>query len=253
MSGKNWWNSAISGLESRLDTILAEDGQTSAKPTDAVSKEDISEKVAVDKKLAVEQGGLSRNASRSRPNSRLQDRLAKAVTKGTERADSRASSDLGSRPESPALRSPGIGAVADTGRTSIDSKISEQPADAPAVASEDDPAKTDGLKQDEPKDPSIEHIAPVDSPPVASFPATPLISEQLPAMRMPKMSIPSIITPETSSPRQSIDSNPSRPSIDVSTPTEPDLLQHKTLISLHLSYRAYRKRTRRLSADIEMS
>ncbi|KAF1364856.1 hypothetical protein EJ07DRAFT_161834 [Lizonia empirigonia] len=210
MSGKNWWNSAISGLESRLDTILAEDGQTSAKPTDAVSKEDISEKVAVDKKLVVEQGGLSRNASRSRPNSRLQDRLAKAVTKGTERADSRASSDLGSRPESPALRSP-------------DSKVSEQPVDAPAVATEDDSAKTDGMKQDEPKDPSTEHVAPVGSPPVASPPATPLVSEQPPAMRMPKMSIPSIITAETFSPRQSIDSNPSRPSIDVSTPAEPDL------------------------------
>ena len=104
MSNKNWWNSAISGLESRLDTILAEDG--TPKPTDAAAKQDGSEKAPVDKKLAVEQGGLSRNSSRSRPNSRLQERLAKAVTKGTESA--RTSSDLGSRPESPALRSPGV-------------------------------------------------------------------------------------------------------------------------------------------------
>jgi chromosome segregation ATPase len=35
------------------------------------------------------------------------------------------------------------------------------------------------------------------------------------------MSIPSIVTPLTSSPRQSIDSDPSRPSIDLSAPTEP--------------------------------
>jgi hypothetical protein len=60
MSGKNWWNSAISGLESRLDTILAEDGQASAKPTtttDAAAKPDTAEKAPVDKKLVVEPGG----------------------------------------------------------------------------------------------------------------------------------------------------------------------------------------------------
>lgn len=220
MSGKNWWNSAISGLESRLDTILAEDGQP--KSADATIKEDVSEKAAIDKKLAVEQGGLSRNSSRSRPNSRLQDRLAKAVTKGTERADSRASSDLGSRPESPALRSPGISAVADTGRTSIDSKVLE-PAEAPVVTAEERSTSPDDAKKFEPLSPSIETAAPVVSPPVVSPPTTPLVSEQAQATRMPKMSIPSIITPQTSSPRQSIDSNPSRPSIDLSTPMEPAL------------------------------
>lgn len=60
MSGKGWWNSAISGLESRLDTILAEDGQPGAKPkaADASAKpaETSTDKTAVDKKLAVEQG-----------------------------------------------------------------------------------------------------------------------------------------------------------------------------------------------------
>ncbi|KAF2632011.1 M protein repeat protein-like protein [Macroventuria anomochaeta] len=220
MSGKNWWNSAISGLESRLDTILAEDGQTSAKPADAATKPDGSEKAAVDKKLAVEQGGLSRNSSRSRPNSRLQDRLAKAVTKGTENA--RSSSDLGSRPESPALRSPGIMAAADTERTSIDSKVLELAA-APTAATEAEPAEVDEEKKDNITQPSTEAAAPVTSPPVTSPPTTPLVAEQPAATRMPTMSIPSIVTPQTSSPRQSIDSNPSRPSIDLSTPVEPEL------------------------------
>ena len=218
MSGKNWWNSALSGLESRLDTILAEDG--TAKPADAATKQDGSEKAAVDKKLAVEQGGLSRNSSRSRPNSRLQERLAKAVTKGTE--NPRTSSDLGSRPGSPAQRGPGITAAADTGRSSVDSKASE-PVDASTAAAEEEPAKAEEQEKDEITKPSTEAAAPVASPPVASAPTTPLVSEQPPAMRMPTMSIPSIVTPQTSSPRQSIDSNLSRPSTEVSTPVEPEL------------------------------
>ena len=63
MSGKGWWNTAISGLESRLDTILAEDG-TPAKPAkpaaaDGAAKPDSVDKVvtaAADKKLAVDTG-----------------------------------------------------------------------------------------------------------------------------------------------------------------------------------------------------
>ena len=59
MSGKGWWNSALSGLESKLDTILAEDGQNGAKPAaaDAAGKPESTEKARADKKLAVETGG----------------------------------------------------------------------------------------------------------------------------------------------------------------------------------------------------
>jgi hypothetical protein len=61
MSGKGWWNSAISGLESRLDTILAEEAQANAKPKagDGAAKPDAPEKAAAEKMLAVEPGGLS--------------------------------------------------------------------------------------------------------------------------------------------------------------------------------------------------
>lgn len=227
MSGKGWWNSAISGLESRLDTILAEDG--TPRPAGATAKQDGSETAPVDKKLAVEQGGLSRNSSRSRPNSRLQERLAKAVTKGTE--NSRTSSDMGSRSESPALRSPGVTAAADTGRSSIDSKASEAVEAATAVsgsesvqtaAEEKTEEKTEENKDDAAKA-STEPTAPVTLPATAPPRDAPVVSEQPTATRMPIMSVPSIITPQTSSPRQSIDSNPSRPSIDTSTPSEPAL------------------------------
>jgi hypothetical protein len=57
MSGKNWWNSAISGLESRLDTILAEDGTPKPAGADAGAKLETTEKAAMDKKLTVEPGG----------------------------------------------------------------------------------------------------------------------------------------------------------------------------------------------------
>jgi len=58
MSGKGWWNSAISGLESKLDGILAEDAQANAN-VNVNAKADGPEKAAADKKLAVEPGGLS--------------------------------------------------------------------------------------------------------------------------------------------------------------------------------------------------
>jgi hypothetical protein len=59
MSGKGWWNSALSGLESKLDTILAEDGPNGAKPAaaDATAKPDSTEKALADKTLAIETGG----------------------------------------------------------------------------------------------------------------------------------------------------------------------------------------------------
>ncbi|KAF1939372.1 hypothetical protein EJ02DRAFT_257259 [Clathrospora elynae] len=221
MSGKGWWNNAISGLESRLDTILADEGQPGAKPpmTDTAGKQAVTENTAADKKLAVEPA--PRSSSRSRPNSRLQDRLAKAVIKGTERSEPRASSDLGSRPESPALRSP---AVDDTGRISIDSRASEPATEATAV-DKDEVAKTEDAKDDVSPEPITETPVPVVSPLVLSPPATPLVAVQptstpIPAMSMPFMpSIPSIVTPQTSSPRQSLDSELSRPSIDVTVPT----------------------------------
>lgn len=88
--------SAVSGLESRLDSILTDDDQASAKSraADAAAKE-----AAEKQRLHADQ--VSRSSSRTRPNSRLQDRLAKAVNKGKDGHDSRPSSDLGSRPESP--------------------------------------------------------------------------------------------------------------------------------------------------------
>ena len=236
MSGKNWWNNAISGLESRLDTILAEDDQANAKAkataaAAAPASPVTGDKVPLDKKLGVEQAGLSRNSSRSRPNSRLQDRLAKAVVKGSERADSRASSDLGARSESPAVRGSSINVSADTGRTSVDSKTSELPAEAAPATKEDASLQADESKREASPRPSADVDAPVASPPLALPSADPIVTEQ-PSMRIPTMSVPSAVTQRVASPRQSLDSNPTRPSIDISPPPEdapttrdPDILQ----------------------------
>ncbi|KAH6521703.1 hypothetical protein HBI81_151870 [Parastagonospora nodorum] len=185
MSGKGWWNSAISGLESKLDGILAEDAHGHAQ-----AHADAPEKAAADKKLAVEP--VSRNSSRSRPNSRLQDRLAKAVNKGADRPDSRASSDLGSRPQSPALPP---------------ARVEDAPADTHAKAAEDEAAQVDESQSESPPIPSPALV--VEQP--ASTP--------VPSMAMPsKPPIHTIVTPPQASPRQSLDSTISRPSIDAAAP-----------------------------------
>ncbi|KAJ4296495.1 hypothetical protein N0V90_006540 [Kalmusia sp. IMI 367209] len=199
--------SAVAGLESRLDTILTDDDQASAKSraADAAAKQDVAEK----QRLQVQ---VSRSSSRSRPNSRLQDRLAKAVNKAKDSADSRPSSEIGSRPESPALKTPAMG-TDDVGRASMDSRASETVADLPAQ-SKDEAPKTDQESVISPQRPSTE--APLASPPASS-----IVSEQPTSMPVPTMSIPSILTPKTSSPRQSSDSVRSRPSFDIATPAEP--------------------------------
>lgn len=210
MSGKGWWNNAISGLESRLDNILAEEDKTGAvaKAAETVVKQEDAEKAPVDKKLNVE--AASRNSSRSRPNSRLQDRLAKAVNKGAESAASRASSDLGSRPESPALKAATGGA--DTERLSMDSKRSEAVSKTePTTNEETGSTKTEPAK--------VETTAKVESSPRPSTeqPAARVVADQPTSNRMSMtMSVPSIITPKDPSPRQSVDSNPPA----VSEPTE---------------------------------
>ncbi|KAF2189708.1 hypothetical protein K469DRAFT_46577 [Zopfia rhizophila CBS 207.26] len=236
MSGakKSGWGSllsgAVAGLESRLDTILAEDDQASARSraAEAAVKQEATEKAAAEKqRLQVEQG-LSRNSSRSRPNSRLQDRLAKAVNKGTERprSNSGASSDMPSRPESPALRST---AAADTSRTSIDSRVSETVPETVPTAKEEVP-KPDDSKSDAAPRPSTDS-ARADTTPEA------VISEQPSSIAMPSMPIPSILTPQTTSPRQSLDSTLSRPSFEISTPAdlEPPIPRSPVTIEAELS------------------
>ncbi|KAH8731252.1 TATA element modulatory factor 1 DNA binding-domain-containing protein [Phaeosphaeriaceae sp. PMI808] len=164
MSGKGWWNNAISGLESRLDTILTEDGQ--GKPVDSGSAGGAGSVNGV--------GGVSntRNSSRSRPNSRLQDRLAKAVAvnKGT-----------------------GVGTGTGNGERPDEEAISASVS-------------------------------------VSASPRPSLDIQQPTSIPTPSMSIPSIVTPQPASPQHSVDSNLSRPSMDMdkdtgkdtSTPAGPD-------------------------------
>ncbi|KAL5397201.1 hypothetical protein PMIN03_002729 [Paraphaeosphaeria minitans] len=192
--------SAVSGLESRLDSILTDDDQASAK----------SRAVEAAEKQHLQVDQVSRSSSRSRPNSRLQDRLAKAVNKGKEGADSRPSSDLGSRPESPAPKNPSIDAAA----TSIDARKSETAPPEIPLGSKPELPKVDQPASGSSPRPSV------DTTPV-SPPASSIISDQPPSIPAPTMAIPSILTPQTSSPRHSVDSSRSRPSIEISTPAEP--------------------------------
>ncbi len=199
MSSKGWWNSALSGLESRLDTILADDDQAGGKARAADA-----DKAPVDKKLVVE----SRNSSRSRPNSRLQDRLAKAVNKGTDRAESRASSELASRPESPGLHSPAVVTTADT-----DNDTTTTAGD---LATEALPAATAGQNQHD-ISPGLPTEVPVPSPtpPVSSSSTAAFVAEQPASTPVPTMSLPSIVAPKAPSPRPSLDIDSARQSTEI--------------------------------------
>lgn len=115
---KGWGSflqSAVTGLESRLDTILAEDDQASAR---ARADDQVRRK-------AQQEQGLNRAPSRSRTNDRLQERLAKAVKSDAQRSG-RPSSELPSRTGTPSVG-------ADTSRTSLDSKTSEPRSSTPAL------------------------------------------------------------------------------------------------------------------------
>lgn len=116
------------------------------------------------------------------------------MNKGAERSESRASSDLGSRPESPALRPAG---TSDTGRASMESKRSETTT-AHAITSKDDnePLKIEDVKAQVSPRPSTEQSSRI----VADQPAS-----MAPSMMM---SIPTIVPPKESSPRQSLDQEP---------------------------------------------
>ncbi|KAF2869931.1 TATA element modulatory factor 1 TATA binding-domain-containing protein [Massariosphaeria phaeospora] len=215
---KGGWGSllsgAVAGLESRLDTILADDDQASAKnkTTEAAAEKQrlqIPRGTVVVVALTAGIGGPRSPSPRARPNSRLQDRLAKAVNKSGDKQESRPSSELGSRPESPALRSPGV--VSDAGRTSIDSRSSE-PATENVPPGKGEETKEEDPSLDASPRPSAEE--PITLPPLS------VVSEQPASMALPTMTIPSIVTPQTSSPRQSLDSTLSRPSIEISLPRD---------------------------------
>lgn len=143
--------------------------------------------------------GISRNSSRSRPNSRLQERLAKAVTQRTE--SPRASGEASSRPDSPALRS--AAAASEPGRTSIDSKASE-----PTTTAKDEGDKEErATPGEEAVRPSTESAPTLDA-------SVSVVSDQPSSTEVPSMLLPSILTPSTESPRQSLESIPSRVSVD---------------------------------------
>ena len=214
MSGKGWWNSALSGLESRLDTMLADEDQPGAKSRIADQEK---EKPPVDKKLTVE----SRNSSRSRPSSRLQDRLAKAVNKGTDRPESRASSEVASRPESPALHTPVATTATDGEGPSSEAKAEDLVAQMSPAAKEKDVATTNEDQNDIPPKLSSHESAPSVSPQVSSSSTTAFVKEQPVSTPVPTMSLPSIVTPQLPSPRQSLDTDSTRQSMDAVSPIPP--------------------------------
>lgn len=115
---------AVAGLESRLDTILADGETQTAEEVARKAKAGVPPKQT---SLKLEQTETSRPSSRNRTNDRLHDRLAKAVGKGAEgQRSGTPSSELPSRTTSPAL---GLAA----GPTSTESRRSDSQQD-PSIA-----------------------------------------------------------------------------------------------------------------------
>ncbi|GAB7338542.1 hypothetical protein MBLNU457_5290t1 [Dothideomycetes sp. NU457] len=190
--GSRWGSllsGAVSGLESRLDTLLAEEPDASAKSRAA-------EKAALEagpRKAVGDGTTASRDASRSRVNDRLQERLARAMA-------SRAGSQAPSGTASPA---PAGSTVSDAAspRTSIDSRPSmDLPKLEVADAADSSTSKQDG-------EPSMPDQAEV----VAKAPPEPtgtLLTSGLP-INPARISIDSMTRPsiEISEPDTSVDSS----------------------------------------------
>ncbi|KAF4549482.1 TATA element modulatory factor 1-like protein [Elsinoe fawcettii] len=139
---------AVAGLESRLDTILTDDSEASAKSraADAEVKAALAQ-AKQDASLQVQAQGVSRSPSKSRPNDRLQERLAKAMAA---KSGSQAGSEVSS-PRLPATASMDL----ESPRTSLDSRPSIE-VTRPTVPGEED-APT--LKLDQSQDDSAASIA----------------------------------------------------------------------------------------------
>lgn len=142
------------------------------------------------------------------------------MNKGADRADSRASSDLGSRPESPALPP----AHVDDAPADTQVKAPEKTAKDAFTSKEEEAAHVEENQSEPPPRPLTDAPEPVQSPPMQSpaFVSEQPISTPTPSMAMPsKPSIQTIVTPPQASPRQSLDSTISRPSIDALATVQP--------------------------------
>ena len=190
--GSRWGSllsGAVAGLESRLDSILADDDQASARQRAEEAKQKQKPNI-----LRAEQN-TPRASSRGRPSDRLQERLAKAVVKGAEspRSSSRAPSDAPSAPDSPR------NLVTAQPRSSIDSTevgATQEPLSEPSIPSYSPHASKDGNDIEQP---STSAVFSLPSDDIAPSPAisTPNIQSVRPSQDSGRPSLDSLPPPST--------------------------------------------------------
>ncbi|KAI5244919.1 hypothetical protein E4T43_03423 [Aureobasidium subglaciale] len=207
--GSRWGSllsGAVAGLESRLDTILAEDNEASARSR-AQDKAISQEKPSAEKPAALAvprtSSDASRSPSRSRLNDRLQERLAKAVASQNA---SRSSTPL-NQPSSP--------------RSSLGSR---QSTDIPRTLPEtkDDPASTpsaDVPVLDVPTPVEDSSIEPIAEPPVLDTTPHVIVTEASSTLLTSGLPINPARISNDSQTRPSVDLN--RESIAEETVSEP--------------------------------
>jgi hypothetical protein len=204
---------AISTLESRLDTILADETDPAARQrlTEQAQKEAKSRQRAGSGSLTpasaarARSGSGSQEASRTRSgNDRLAERLARATAKKNAEGGSALSSEVPSR-----VGSPAIGSDSGSPRPSSDVKRSiEEPRSAPAIE-EPRAAKED---EDKDKDEEVEKVEEMIPPSEHTVPPT-LLNSGLP-INPARISVESSARPSLDTPAHD-ESASSRPSSDL--------------------------------------
>lgn len=154
MSQKKGWGSlltgAVAGLESRLDNILAEDSEASARARaaeQAINNAKRNQNGSAN--LAPPSGGASAGGSREASRSRVNDRLAERLAKATQQKPySKAGSKVPSRVASPSIEGEKKGECGDG-----EVKKSEQVAGStPELEKKQDVKEDDASKQEEQAD-----------------------------------------------------------------------------------------------------
>lgn len=206
---------AISNLESRLDTILADEADPAArqKLAEQAQKE---QKSSSNRQRAGSGSGTparsSQEASRPRPsgNDRLAEKLARAAAKKSLDGGSALSSEVPSR-----VGSPAVGSEGGSPRPSSDVKRSvEQPRSAPAVEAPKEEQKDEDVKKDEVTPESGEGTSTNEE-----APASTLLSSGLP-INPARKSTESTVSPALQTPADSESQSP-RPSTDVPNGSAP--------------------------------
>ncbi|GAB7325095.1 hypothetical protein MBLNU13_g09183t1 [Cladosporium sp. NU13] len=260
-TGGGWgsmFTGAISNLESRLDTILADESDPAARQRlaeqaqkDAKSRQRAGSGSLTPASAArARSGSGSQEASRTRSgNDRLAERLARATAKKNVEGGSGLSSEVPSR-----VGSPAIGSESGSPRPSTDVKRSvEEPRSAPAIEEPKVDKEVENKETGKDEDKDVEKAEEVTAPSEQTTPST-LLSSGLP-INPARISTESSARPSLDTPALE-DSTSSRPSSDLpngsTTPSKSAIELEAEMSQMRSDYKqAEKQRQEEMHAHLE--